>query len=192
MNETALSREEIEQLVANIVHSKIHAAIEEFIKRNDQRAKELSLIERIVRVEEELRALREIEIARFEAAEKRFESLQREMNVKFESLQREMNARFETMNNRFEALQKEMNARFEALQKEMNARFEAVDKRFEAMDKRFEAVEKRFEAMDKRFEAMDKRFEAMEKRLTFIQWFIGIGFSLLTLIVALYRVYPAR
>jgi len=157
MNETALSREEIEQLVANIVHSKIHAAIEEFIKRNDQRAKELSLIERIVRVEEELRALREIEIARFEAAEKRFESLQREMNAKFESLQREMNARFE-------ALQKEMNTRFEALQKEMNARFEAVD----------------------------KRFEAMEKRLTFIQWFIGIGFSLLTLIVALYRVYPPR
>ena len=192
MNETALSREEIEQLVANIVHSKIHAAIEEFIKRNDQRAKELSLIERIVRVEEELRALREIEIARFEAAEKRFESLQREMNVKFESLQREMNARFETMNNRFEALQKEMNARFEALQKEMNARFEAVDKRFEAMDKRFEAMDKRFEAVEKRFEAMDKRFEAMEKRLTFIQWFIGIGFSLLTLIVALYRVYPAR
>jgi DNA anti-recombination protein RmuC len=189
MNETALSREEIEQLVANIVHSKIHAAIEEFIKRNDQRAKELSLIERIVRVEEELRALREIEIARFEAAEKRFESLQREMNVKFESLQREMNARFETMNNRFEALQKEMNARFEtmnnrfeALQKEMNARFEALQKEMNA----------RFEAVDKRFEAMDKRFEAMEKRLTFIQWFIGIGFSLLTLIVALYRVYPPR
>jgi hypothetical protein len=146
MNEAALSREEIEQLVANIVHSKIYAAIEEFIKRNDQRAKELSLIERIVRVEEELKALREIEIARFEAAEKRFESLQREMNAKFESLQREMNARFE------------------ALQKEMNTRFEAVD----------------------------KRFEAMEKRLTFIQWFIGIGFSLLTLIVALYRVYPPR
>jgi len=196
MNEAALSREEIEQLVANIVHSKIYAAIEEFIKRNDQRAKELSLIERIVRVEEELRALREIEIARFEAAEKRFESLQREMNVKFESLQREMNARFETMNNRFEALQKEMNARFETLQKEMNARFEALQKemnaRFEAVDKRFEAMDKRFEAVEKRFEAMDKRFEAMEKRLTFIQWFIGIGFSLLTLIVALYRVYPAR
>ena len=168
MNETALSREEIEQLVANIVHSKIHAAIEEFIKRNDQRAKELSLIERIVRVEEELRALREIEIARFEAAEKRFESLQREMNAKFESLQREMNARFE-------ALQKEMNTRFEALQKEMNARFEALQKE-----------------MNARFEAVDKRFEAMEKRLTFIQWFIGIGFSLLTLIVALYRVYPPR
>ena len=168
MNETALSREEIEQLVANIVHSKIHAAIEEFIKRNDQRAKELSLIERIVRVEEELKALREIEIARFEAAEKRFESLQREMNAKFESLQREMNARFE-------ALQKEMNTRFEALQKEMNARFEALQKE-----------------MNARFEAVDKRFEAMEKRLTFIQWFIGIGFSLLTLIVALYRVYPPR
>jgi len=196
MNEAALSREEIEQLVANIVHSKIYAAIEEFIKRNDQRAKELSLIERIVRVEEELRALREIEIARFEAAEKRFESLQREINVKFESLQREMNARFETMNNRFEALQKEMNARFETLQKEMNARFEALQKemnaRFEAVDKRFEAMDKRFEAVEKRFEAMDKRFEAMEKRLTFIQWFIGIGFSLLTLIVTLYRVYPAR
>ena len=93
----------------------IRDELERFVLSNEQRAKELSLLERVIRVEEELKALREIEAARFEAIEKRFEALQKEMNARFEA----------------------MDKRFEALQREMNARFEAVDKRFEAMDKRF-------------------------------------------------------
>jgi len=48
------------------------------------------------------------------------------------------------------------------------------------MDKRFEALQRE---MDKRFEAVDKRFEALEKRLNFMQWFMGIGFGLLGLLI---------
>jgi len=96
----AISRSEIEQLVRSIVQQSIQSAIEEFVRKNDQRAKELSLIERVIRVEEELKALREIEAARFEAIEKRFEALQREMDKRFEALQREMNARFESLEKR--------------------------------------------------------------------------------------------
>jgi chaperonin cofactor prefoldin len=93
-------------------------------------------MERIVHVEEELKALREIQIAQFEAMEKRFEVLQREMDKRFEALQREM--------------------------------------------------DKRFEAMEVRFEAIDKRFEAIEKRLNFMQWFIGIGFTIVSILIALF------
>jgi len=46
----AISREEIEQIVRSIVQKSVETAVEEFVRRNDQRAKELSLMERIVRV----------------------------------------------------------------------------------------------------------------------------------------------
>lgn len=126
-----ISKQELEAIVKEI--------IEDFVRQNEQRAKELSIIERVIRVEEELKALREIENARFEAMEKRFEALQREMKAYYE-----------------------------------------------ATDKRFEAMEKRFEAMDKRFEAMDKRFEAMEKRFQFLQWFIGAGFTFISILIAIF------
>jgi hypothetical protein len=144
-----ISNAQIEQIVLKVLESRMQQAIEEYVERNELRVKELSLIERVVRVEEELRALREISEAKFIASEKRFESLQREMI-----------ARFEAMDKRFEA----MDTRFESLQREMIARFEAVDKRFEAVDKRFESLQRE---MDARFEAMDKRFSA-------VQWMIGI------------------
>jgi len=80
----AISREEIEQIVRSIVQKSVETAVEEFVRRNDQRAKELSLMERIVRVEEELKALREIEAHRFEVSEKIFEALLGEMNARFE------------------------------------------------------------------------------------------------------------
>lgn len=69
--------------------------IAKYVKDNEIRLKELSLVERIVRVEEELKHLRVFEAERHE------------------SLIKEMNARFEAMNSRFEA----MNARFEALER---------------------------------------------------------------------------
>ena len=154
---------EFRELLQNLVAE----TVARFVQVNEQRARELALMERVVRVEEELKALREIELARFEAMEKRFEALQREMNARFEAMEK----------------------RFEALQREMNARFEAMDKRFEAMDKRFEAMEKRFEAlqreMNARFEAMDKRFEAVERRLTFTQWMMGVGFTFIAFLITL-------
>jgi hypothetical protein len=69
------------------------------------------LLERLIRLEEELKALRI------------------EMNLRFEAQRKESDAKFEAINARFEALIKEMNARFEALTREMDTRFEALDKR---------------------------------------------------------------
>jgi exonuclease VII large subunit len=109
---------QIEQVVAKAVESRLQQALEEYVERNELRFKELSLIERTVRVEEELRSLREMSEVRFEAIDKRFEALQREMN-----------SRFEAVDKRFEAMDK----RFESLQREMNARFVSMDKRFSAI-----------------------------------------------------------
>ena len=140
--------EVLENYLKGYISSFIREELERFVLTNEQRAKELSLMERVIKVEEELKSLREIESARFEAMEKRFEAMEK---------------RFEAMEKRFEAIDK----RFEALQREMNARFEAMDKRFESLQRE----------MNARFEAIDKRFEAMDKRFTFLQWFVGIGFS---------------
>jgi DNA anti-recombination protein RmuC len=103
-----------------------------------------------------------------ERSDEKFLALQKEMNtrfeamnVRFETLQKEMNTRFEAMNVRFETLQKEMNTRFEAMQKEMNTRFEAVHKE------------------------MNARFEAVEKRFNAVQWMIGVGFTLLAIMMTL-------
>lgn len=99
----------IEQILDRKFSAIISEKIDKALRENDAfQAKKLSLVERIVRVEEELKALREIESTHFNA------------------LMREMNARFEAMDKRFEALQREMNARFEAMEK----RFEAIEKRF--------------------------------------------------------------
>ncbi|ORC34837.1 hypothetical protein B4O97_10895 [Marispirochaeta aestuarii] len=70
------------------------------------------IIERAVRVEEELKAQREL------------------MQVRFESLQELMETRFEAMNRRFESLQELM-----------ETRFEAVDRRFEVVDKHFNSLQ---------------------------------------------------
>jgi exonuclease VII large subunit len=124
--EESIPTAQLEQLVIKVVESRLQQAIEEYVEQNELRVKELSLIERTVRVEEELRSLREMS------------------ESKFEALQREMNARFDASEKRFEALQREMNARFEAVDK----RFETVDMRFESLQREMNA---RFEAMDKRF-----------------------------------------
>ena len=90
---------------------------------------ELSLQERLIRVEEALSNQIELTRQGFAAMEKRFES---------------MDKRFELMEKRFDSIDK---------------RFEATDKRFEATDKRFEAVDKRFDAVDKRFDAITLRMD---------------------------------
>jgi DNA anti-recombination protein RmuC len=163
----AMPKEEIEALVKEVVEKQVSAAVLEFVRKNEDRAKELALIERVVRVEEELKALREIESARFEAIQERFEALQKVMDE-----------RFQAMGERLEALQREMDKRFEAVQ----ARFEAVDARFEALQRE---MDKRFEALQSE---MSVRFMAVEKRLTQVQWFIGIWLGAATLFVGLLKV----
>ena len=122
-------------MTAPKAYSIVSQVVEDYIRRNEERMKEFSLLERIVRVEEELKALKEIQL----------------------SLIREMNARFEAMEKRFETIER-------------------------ANQERFEAIER---ANQQRFEAIEKRFEAMEKRFSFLQWFMGIGFTFLALLITL-------
>jgi superfamily II RNA helicase len=68
--------------------------LEEYYKQKEKELYEVSLIERIIRVEEELKNLR-----------KEMEYLRKEMDYPFESLLREMNARFEALEKRFNFLQ---------------------------------------------------------------------------------------
>ena len=93
------------------------------------------LLERAVRVEEELKHQRLLMRESFEQFEKRFELIEK---------------RFEQVDKRFEQVEK---------------RFEQIDKRFERVDKRFEQVDKRFEQVDRQFAQVDKRFEQIDKRL---------------------------
>ncbi|MDC7226182.1 MAG: hypothetical protein PQJ61_05415 [Spirochaetales bacterium] len=73
----------------------------------------------------------------------------------------------------------------------MRQGFDMMDKRFEQVDKRFEQVDKRFEQVDKRFEDMqhnmDKRFEEVNRRFNVLQWAIGIGFTTVTALMAVFK-----
>ena len=78
------------------------------------------LMERVVRVEEELKAQREILLTHVETSDRRFG---------------DMNRRFEDANRRFD---------------DVNQRFEDVNKRFDDVNERFEDVNKRFDDNNKR------------------------------------------
>ena len=158
------------ELIRKIVKEELEA----FSIKRDRELKEFSILERIVRVEEELKAQREIFLERFEAIDKRFEAVDK---------------RFVAVDKRFEAMDK----RFEDLITYMNKRFEAIDKRFEAVNKRFEDLigymNKRFDVVDKRFEAVDKRFVEMNKRFNQLTWFIGFMTAFITTIIAIFRFF---
>lgn len=159
-NTNHVTKAEMEAYLSKVLEMRLQQSIEEYVARNEMNLKEFSLLERIVRVEEELKSLREISEAKFEA------------------LQREMKVFFEASEKRFEALQREMNARFEAVDK----RFEAVDKRFEAMDKRFESLQRE---MNARFEAMDKRFSVIQWMIGILVGIPAIAITLIQVIGAL-------
>ncbi|MFP4375033.1 MAG: hypothetical protein ACLFPO_11935 [Spirochaetaceae bacterium] len=80
----------------------------------------LDLAGRISTLEAELKAGRDVMIERFDAMDKRFESLQKQLD------------------ERFGAMQKQMDERFAAMQKQMDERFTAMDRRFESIDRRFD------------------------------------------------------
>ncbi|WP_029552102.1 hypothetical protein [Thermocrinis jamiesonii] len=136
----------------------------EYFQEKEKEIKAIPLLERLIRLEEELKALRVIEENRFSTTlrevDKRFEAV----SQRFEALEREMQARFEAINQRFEVLQKDM------------------DRKFEIMNQRLEALEREMQA---RFEAINQRFEALERRLNFMQWLITVGFSFLALIITI-------
>lgn len=43
--------------------------------------------------------------------------------------------------------------------------------------------------MDERFEAVDKRFEAVDKRFSQLQWTMGLGFTILAVLMGIFNFY---
>ena len=81
--------------------------------------------ERVIRVEEELKASRELMAQGFDFMEKRFAQVEKrfeqvdkrfeQVDKRFEELRADMSSRFEQVDKRFEELRTDMNARFESL-----------------------------------------------------------------------------
>ncbi|MFW5797176.1 MAG: hypothetical protein ACOCXE_01580 [Spirochaetota bacterium] len=188
----SLSREDLEQ-----VGVYVRSHLNEWLPREV-----FDLQERIIRVEDELRAQREVMIARFDANDKRFDEQLAHMNERFKEQQAQMDARFEDVNQRFE----DVNRRFD----DVNQRFEDVNRRFEDMNRRFEETQAQMDArfedvrtqMDARFEEArvqsDTRFEAFQKQLDtrfrhvdhhlrVHEWLIGGGMVLLATMMTLYQ-----
>ncbi|MCX7724774.1 MAG: hypothetical protein N2042_05985 [Thermodesulfovibrio sp.] len=69
------------------------------------------------------------------------------------------------------------------IEKELKALRETEIAKAEAFDKRLEGLHRE---MNTRFEASKKRFEAIEKRLTFMQWFMRVGFTFISIIIAIF------
>jgi hypothetical protein len=106
------------EYIKQLVYTFLPEVLAQYKEERDKDIYLNPLLERLIRLEDELKALRiEMNI--------RFETVIKEMNIRFEAQKQESDARFEAINTRFEAI----NTRFEALIKEMNTRFEALDKR---------------------------------------------------------------
>ena len=136
---------------------------------------DIQLIERMTRIEEELRSQREIIL-------KQNETIQ---------------SGFAQMDKHFELMQKQTDSRFESMQKQMDERFAAVDKRFDDVNKRFEMIQKsmdtRFEMMqknmDNRFEQVDKRFDDVNKKFTMMMWMTSAGFTIIATVITLLTIF---
>lgn len=60
------------------------------------------LADRISNVESELKIQREVMIERFDAMDRRFEAMQKQMDVRFTAMQKQMDVRFDQVDKRFE------------------------------------------------------------------------------------------
>lgn len=153
----SLSRDDLEQ-----VGVYVRSHLNEWLPREV-----FDLQERIIRVEDELRAQREVMIARFDANDKRFEEQLAQMNERFKQQQAHMDTRFEDA-------RAHMDARFEEARAESEARF--ADARAHA-DTRFEAQQTQ----------MDRRFAHVDRHLRVHEWLIGGGMVLLATMMTLYQ-----
>ena len=105
------------------------------------------LLERAVRVEEELKHQRLLMRESFEQFEKRFEQVDK---------------RFEQVDKRFEQVDK---------------RFEQVDKRFEQIERHFDQVDKRFEQVDKRLDLQQQEIRLIARKQDHLLWSIAAGMA---------------
>lgn len=83
-----------------MVRNELSDILADFITTQEKRASDVSLIERIVRVEEAQRSHEQLTRALLEQINLRFEEMQRNMDKRFDAVGK----RFEAMDNRFEAM----------------------------------------------------------------------------------------
>ncbi|MDR7391593.1 MAG: DUF3782 domain-containing protein [Armatimonadota bacterium] len=122
-------------------------------------AQTLSPRSELIRVLEEIRALREDMDRRFAA-----------MDERFRALQEDMDRRFAAMDERFRALREDMDRRFEAMDERFRALQEDMGRRFEAMDERFRALQ---EDMDRRFRVQAEILDRHGRDLRYLR--VGFG-----------------
>lgn len=91
---------------------------------------ELSLQERLIRVEETVSNQIELTRQGFSAMDKRFEGMQEQMDQRFDAFQGQLDVRFEVvqgqLDKRFEAARAQADSRFEAMQTHLDKRFDAI------------------------------------------------------------------
>jgi len=126
MSET-LTENKVREIIEKYLNEKLDNIVKKYSQEREIPEK-LSLLERAIRVEEELKTQRDLMEKSFELIEKRFEQVYKS---------------FELIEKRFEQVDK---------------RFEQIEKRFEQVDKRFDLVDKRIDELrnytDKRFKLL--------------------------------------
>ena len=126
MSET-LTENKVREIIEKYLNEKLDNIVKKYSQEREIPEK-LSLLERAIRVEEELKTQRDLMEKSFELIEKHFEQVYKS---------------FELIEKRFEQVDK---------------RFEQIEKRFEQVDKRFDLVDKRIDELrnytDKRFKLL--------------------------------------
>ena len=125
--------------------------------------------------------------------------IRKETREEISEVREEIRLMIEMMNKRFEEQREYTDKRFQELIQYADKRFqeqkEYTDKRFEELlhysDKRFDDMNRRLEELihysDKRFDDMNKRFEDMNKNFNLLTWLIGVGFTVLTVLITVFR-----
>jgi len=85
-----MDKKAIRPIIEEILEESLNKRLGAFVVRREKEIERVSLLERIINVEEELKAQRELFFQRFEAIDKRFEDLIHYMDKRFE----DMNKRF--------------------------------------------------------------------------------------------------
>lgn len=129
MGEAMALRDEDIGRIGDYVKPWLRSVVEDMIPRHEPGGVGAQLLERMVRVEEELKSQRQLMDERFGFMERRFAA----MDNRFEELLGHTNSRFEAVDKRFEAVDKRFeeslqhtNMRFADLTAQMNARFTSL------------------------------------------------------------------
>ena len=162
MAEPMTLRDEDVGRIGEYVKPWLRGLVDEVVPRPEPAGGDTRLLERMVRVEEELKAQRTLMDERFGFMASRFEAIDK----RFEDLIGQMNGRFETVDRRFEESIGHTNARFKELIGHMNARFEESHMH-----------------TNSRFTELAGQMNARFRTQT---WMIGVGFAVITSLTTLF------